>query len=112
MNKRGNGLIIGILVVVLILGLLGYFGSFLLRTAPTSTVVPTSAAAFGDIDRSGAANEEDRIMVRNHIGCIKAQPCWNTTVGKTKDGDNPIYVFDLDLNKDGAITQADVDLIK
>lgn len=111
MNRKGN-VLIGILVAVIVLCILGYLGSFLLRPAPMTNVVPTPSANPADIDRSGAADEGDRIIVQKHIGCVKDQPCWNTTVGKTKDGDNPIYVFDLDLDKDGAITQKDVDLIK
>jgi len=111
-NKKGNGMLVVLLVVVIILGALGYLGSLLLHPIPSTKIIPTPAVNIGDIDRSGAADEEDRLLVRNHLGCIKSQPCWNTTVGKTKDGDNPLYVFDLDLNKDGSISQADIDLIK
>lgn len=112
MNRKANGMIVGVLVIVLILGILGYVGSFLLRTAPTTKITPTPAANIGDIDRSGVVDDEDRMMIQKQIGCIKDKPCWNTTIGKTKDGDNPLYVFDLDLNKDGSITQVDIDLVK
>ena len=112
MNRKANGMIIGLLVVLVILGVVGYFGSMLMRVSPTSTVKPTPAANKGDIDRSGAADEEDRMMIQKQLGCTKAQVCWNKTIGKTKDGDNPLYVFDLDLNGDGSITQADSDLVK
>ena len=111
MKRKANGMVIGILALVIILGLGGFLATKLLRSAPQSTVAPTPTASRGDIDRSGTVDETDKMMVRSHIGCISTQPCWNTTIGKTKDGDNPIYVFDLDLNKDGAITQADLDLV-
>jgi len=111
MNRKANGMI-AVLVAVVILGVIGYFASQLMKTTPTATVAPTPSANKGDIDRSGAADEEDKMMVRKQMGCLKDQPCWNTTVGKTKDGDNPLYVFDLDLDQDGNITQADIDLVK
>ncbi|MCX6731353.1 MAG: hypothetical protein NTZ55_05910 [Candidatus Roizmanbacteria bacterium] len=112
MIRKGSGILVGAIIAVVVLGLLGYFGSFLVRTAPSTKLVPTPAVNIGDIDRSGFADETDRTMVRSHIGCTNSQPCWNTTIGKTKDGDNPLYVFDLDLNKDRSITQADIDMVK
>jgi len=105
-------MIIGLVVVVVIIGVVGFVGSQLMKTTPTATITPTTAANKGDIDRSGIADESDRMMVQKQLGCEKAQPCWNTTIGKTKDGDNPLYVFDLDLNSDGTISQADADLVK
>lgn len=111
MYRKANGMIIG-LVLLALLGVIGYFGSQFMKTTPTTTISPTPSANKGDINRSGVADEEDRIMVRKQLGCLKNQPCWNTTIGKTKDGDNPLYVFDLDLNQDGSITQADVELVK
>lgn len=112
MIRKGSGVIVVAIVTVFVLGLLGYFGSFLLRTAPATKLVPTPAVNIGDIDRSGTADDNDREMIRQQIGCVNTQPCWNKTIGKTKDGDNPLYVFDLDLNKDRSITQADIDLVK
>ena len=111
MNRKANGIIVGFILLAA-LGLVGYFGFQFMKTSPATTVVPTPTPNKNDINRSGEADEEDRIMVRKQLGCIKDQPCWNATVGKTKDGDNPLYTFDLDLNRDGSITQADVDLVK
>jgi len=111
MNRKANGMVLGLVILVL-LGIVGYIGFKFIKTTPTATVSPTPLANKVDINRSGVADEEDRIMVRKQVGCLKDQPCWNATVGKTKDGDNPLYVFDLDLNQDGSITQADVDLVK
>lgn len=112
MNRKANGMILGLLIVLAIIGVVGYFGSQALKTTSPSTIAPTAAPNKGDIDRSGVADESDRMMIQKQLGCEKTQGCWNTTVGKTKDGDNPLYVFDLDLNLDGTITQADVDLVK
>lgn len=112
MNRKANGMIIGVVIGIVVLGVLGYFGSQLLRTTPKSTVIPTPPINKADIDRSGAADEGDRMLVRNNIGCEKINPCWNATIGKTKDGDNPLYVFDLDLDADGLISQKDVDAVK
>ena len=112
MNRKANGMIVGILVGVIILGIGGYLGMQLMKPIPSPSLVPTPTINSADIDRSGAADEEDKILVRRQLGCVTNQPCWNKTVGKTKDGDNPIYTFDLDLDKDGAITQKDVDTVK
>jgi hypothetical protein len=111
MNKKANGMIVGIIIAVVVLGVLGYLGSFLLRPAPSANASPTPAINFADIDRSGTADAEDAQLIRSHLDCEKSQPCWNTTIGKTKDGDNPLYVFDLDLNKDGKIDQADLGMV-
>lgn len=111
MNRNANGMVIG-LVVVLILGVLGYGGSLLMRPAPSGKMAPTPVVNKADIDRSGAADEGDRQMIMGSLNCTKTDACWNTTIGKTKDGDNPLYVFDLDLDGDGVITQSDVDLVK
>ena len=112
MNRKANGMIVGILVVAIILGIGGYVGMQMMKPIPPPSLAPTPAINSADIDRSGAADEEDKILVRGQLGCMKDQPCWNKTVGKTKDGDNPLYTFDLDLDKDGAITQKDVDTVK
>lgn len=112
MNRKANGMIIGLLVIVVILAGLGFVGSQLMKTTPSATIQPTVSQNKGDIDRSGTADEEDKRLVRGHLDCLKSQPCWNTTIGKTKDGDNPLYVFDLDLNGDGFISQPDIDLVK
>ncbi len=111
MNKKANGMIIGLVIAVVVLGVLGYLGSFLLRSATSTKVAPTPAVNYADIDRSGTVDAEDAQLVRSHLNCEKSQPCWNTTIGKTKDGDNPLYVFDLDLNKDGKVDDADLGMV-
>lgn len=112
MNRNANGLVIGLVVAVVILGAIGYGGSLLLRPAPSGKMVPTPSVNKADIDRSGLADEGDRQLIMGSLNCGKTQACWNTTIGKTKDGDNPLYVFDLDLDGDGSITQSDSDLVK
>jgi len=112
MNRKANGMVIGILVALIVLGAGGYLAMQMMKPAPMTNVAPTPSVNLGDIDRSGAADEGDRVMIRGQFGCVKDQPCWNTTVGKTKDGDNPLYTFDLDLDKDGAITPKDALLVK
>lgn len=112
MNRKANGLVIVLLVGAVVLAIGWYLVSQIMKPAPTATITPTPALNIADIDRSGAADEGDIQLIRPHLNCEKSQPCWNTTIGKTKDGDNPLYVFDLDLNKDGTITQADIDLVR
>jgi len=112
MNRKANGVGIGIILVLALLGIGGFAATQLIKTTPTNIPSPTSTINSGDIDRSGAADEGDKIMIQKQIGCNNIQTCWNTTIGKTKDGDNPIYVFDLDLDTDGTISQKDVELVK
>jgi len=110
-NRNANGMVF-VLLLVVVVGVIGFVGVSFTKTTISSTPVPTAAVNKGDIDRSGAADESDRMMVQKQLGCEKTQSCWNATVGKTKDGDNPIYVFDLDLSGDGVINQEDIDLVK
>jgi hypothetical protein len=113
MNRKGSGMIVGVLVVIVVIGVVVFLGSKVMRTIPTTNeTAPTPSTSRGDIDRSGMVDESDRMLVRGQLGCTKTQVCWNKVIGKTRDGDNPIYTSDLDLNKDGAITQADLDLVK
>lgn len=112
MNRKANGMIVGLVVVLIVLGVVAFAGSTLFKTTPPPTATPTAKNNNPDIDRSGAADESDRMLIKAHLDCLKTQPCWNTTIGKTKDGDNPLYVFDLDLNGDGFISSPDADLVK
>ena len=112
MNRKANAAVVGILIVLVLLGAGGFIASQMMKTTPPASVSPSPIVNGGDIDRSGVADEGDRMLVQKNIGCEKANPCWNSTIGKTKDGDNPLYVFDLDLDKDGSISQKDVDLVK
>lgn len=108
MNRKANGMVIGFVIIFFIL----IAGIYIKTKVSSSKVVPTPVVNKSDIDRSGAADEGDRVLIQRQFNCLKTQPCWNTTIGKTKDGDNPLYVFDLDLNQDGFISQEDVDLVK
>lgn len=113
MIRKGNiGLIVGIIIAVVLLGA-GYYGmKVLLRPAPMPGTATHFTNALGDIDRSGTVDGADQALVQAGMGCTKLLPCWSKVIGKTKDGDNPIYVSDTDLNKDGVIDQKDLDLVK
>ena len=62
----------------------------------------------GDFLRDGKPTYEDVALVKSHLGCKKSDPCWGEVVGKTHDGDNPLYTSDLDMNGDGVIDTADI----
>jgi hypothetical protein len=113
MKRKGNiGLIIGIVIAVVLLGA-GYYGmKILLRPAPMTGTATHFTNAAGDIDRSGIVDGADQALVQMGMGCTKSQTCWSKVIGKTKDGDNPIYILDTDLNHDGVIDQTDLDLVK
>lgn len=65
-----------------------------------------------DINRDGKVDFTDRQFIDNNLGCKKQSPCWTKVIGKTMDGDNPIYASDLDLNKDNVIDKLDGEMIK
>lgn len=113
MKRKGSMAIIGGIIVLAVCIVLGYVAmKTLLRPAPMSGTKTTFTNAASDIDRSGTTDESDRQLVQSHVGCTSTLPCWSMVVGKTKDGDNPIYTSDLDMDKDGSITTNDVAQIK
>lgn len=117
MKMRKGGILVVLIIVVLIiactfLGVLVFGGSRIFRASPTVYLTPTPSQTIGDIDRSGAVDTTDSQFVQTNLGCKKGDGCWQKVIGKTRDGDNPIYVFDVDLNKDGVISQIDLDLVK
>ena len=61
----------------------------------------------GDINRDGSVNTDDAELIRKASPCNHVDPCWNKVVGKTRDGDNPIYTFDLDINHDDNVNELD-----
>lgn len=114
-HEQGSvGVVVGGVVFVLLLAALSFFFLSGMGKSPNSsvaTVVPTSAPLTGDIDKSGVADDSDKLLIRGQLGCKKEDPCWKKTVGKTVEGDNPLYAFDLDLDKDGVISQKDMDMV-
>ncbi len=105
-------IVVGIIFALLVVGALIFGGSKIFRAAPMVYLTPTPSQTIGDIDRSGTVDATDSQFVQTNLGCKKADSCWQKVIGKTRDGDNPIYVFDVDLNKDGVINQLDLDLVK
>ena len=76
---------------------------------PTPTGISSNIA---DINRDGRVDAVDKNFITSSMNCAKNASCWNKVVGKTSDGDNPIYASDLDLNHDGLVDQSDLNLIK
>lgn len=67
---------------------------------------------IADINRDGNVDSVDKNFIYSNMGCKKEESCWNKVVGKTSDGDNPIYASDLDLSRDGSIDQSDLNMLK
>ncbi len=117
MRKQNDGsiVIVAILTVTLIgLGVLLFFTKTRGSSSSTIlqvTITPSANKIIGDINHDGSANEEDKNIVKPYLGCKTEEDCWNKVIGKTEDGDNPYYVFDLDLNKDGIVNEQDIALI-
>ncbi len=82
------------------------------QNSKTNLSPPPSNYKRADINQDGVVDATDAEIVRENIGCSKTKSCWNKVVDYTLSGHNPIYASDLDLNGDGVISQADVDLVK
>lgn len=86
-------------------------------TAPlptkTSMEVAPTVTGFqkGDINHDGLVNTVDTNIIQAQFGCKSTDPCWKKVIGKTLDGDNPIYTFDIDFNKDSIIDQKDIEVL-
>lgn len=61
----------------------------------------------GDINHDGSVDAQDADLIRTSSPCNHVDPCWGKVAGKTKDGDNPIYVSDLDINHDDNVNELD-----
>lgn len=102
---------INIVIVFAIISLIIFFGSGLLKKllAPAPTYNQTTVIYKSeDINKNEKIDQTDADIVNKQSNCKKTEPCWNKVIGKTLNGDNPIYTFDLDLNSDGIINQIDV----
>ncbi len=104
--------VIGLIAVIAI----GVFVFLKFSPAQQSTAPAVSNTAStglvktvpGDFLRDGKPTYEDVALVKAHLGCKKSDPCWNQVVGKTHDGDNPLYTSDLDMNGNGVIDTQDI----
>lgn len=110
MKKNPNiGIIIGIVTVLILLGV-----GYMMFTKQKGKVPVTnnsgelsSTPLKSDFNRDGQVDVEDADLIRKSSPCNHADACWKKVVGKTKDGDNPIYVSDLDLNHDDNVNEMD-----
>jgi hypothetical protein len=102
-------------IIIAVLALLVFFGSSLLQKllSPAPTVNQASITyKKEDINKDEKIDQSDMDIVIKQLSCQKADSCWNKVIDKTLNGDNPIYVFDLDMNGDGLISQIDVDQVQ
>jgi hypothetical protein len=81
-------------------------------TKSTQETSTNSGRKREDINDDGAVNGDDSQIVSASIGCSQVQSCWDDVIGKTLSGDNPIYVYDLDVDDSGEINDNDVAQIK
>ncbi len=101
---------ITISLIIAAISLLIYFSTGFLKkilSPAPSYNQSTSVYKKEDIDKNEKVDEADQEFVNKQLNCKKGDLCWNKVVGKTINGDNPIYAFDLDLNNDGVIDQLD-----
>ncbi len=95
---------------VVIVGTIGYVlwtnQQVKLGSAPVQTTSDYNSQF--DINRDGKVTQTDRQYIRGQLNCTKGQACWEQQIGKTSDGDNPIYTYDLDLDKDEKISELDL----
>jgi len=110
-KKQGNtALIIIILLFFTVTASVFIYLKFFSSNKKPSGEKPVFTYKKGDINRDEKVDQLDFMYIRNADGCRQTDSCWNKVVGKTSDGDNPIYVSVLDLNKDGVINKKDLDL--
>ncbi|MBI4973228.1 hypothetical protein HZC27_01325 [Candidatus Roizmanbacteria bacterium] len=113
-NERGSAVIIIVALVIVILLGVAVAGMLFFKSSPQTPSTPkqggglTETKLKGDINRDGKIDAEDADLVRKASPCNHAFACWNKVVGKTKDGDNPIYASDLDLNHDDNVNELDI----
>ena len=113
-KERGSAVVVVLASVIVIL--FGVSGVFFLKSLPRSPSTqkqggPSETKFKGDINRDGKIDAGDADLVRKASPCNHAFACWNKVVGKTKDGDNPIYASDLDLNHDDNVNELDISAI-
>lgn len=112
-NERGSAVIIIVALVIVILLGVG-ITVFFLKSSPQTPSTKKQGGELsetklkGDINRDEKIDSEDADLVRKASPCNHAFACWNKVVGKTKDGDNPIYASDLDLNHDDNVNELDI----
>lgn len=106
-----KNLVIALVGFIFVVAVLFIFFSLKKSTVKTTPVTPPSKNV-ADINRDGIVDSVDKNYVLTSMGCSKTASCWSKVVGKTSDGDNPIYASDLDLNHDGLIDQSDLNMIK
>lgn len=116
-GENGNTAVV-LLVIVVIAGVVGSAIFFMMpkTAAPAQQmrqdrVSVGESRPIGDINDDGSVTVVDVQLVRGQVGCTSESECWNTVVGKTLSGDNPIYTSDLDLDGDGSITDADAEIV-
>ena len=62
----------------------------------------------GDITQDGKVDILDERLVQTNINCHSSDACWTKVIDHTQSGYNPIYVKDLDINKDNVIDEKDL----
>lgn len=107
-QKEFSRTIILTIGVLVILGLIGYMIFKSGGLSPTPSKPQNSINLKGDINRDGKVDSEDADLIKKASPCNHVDPCWKKVVGKTKDGDNPIYASDLDLNHDDNVNELDI----
>ena len=114
MKKQGSASAIVILLVFMfILGVVVLFAFTTLFKRNETASQPKqqtglATAMPGDFFRDGKVTQADITVVRTNMNCKKTDTCWNKVIGKTHDGDNPLYTSDLDTNQNGIIDEGDI----
>ena len=101
-------------IIISIILLIIYFTSGFLKKilSPAPTInQSTSIYKSEDINKDKKVDTTDEDIISKQLNCKKTESCWNKVIGKTLNGDNPIYTFDLDMNGDEKIDQLDVNQI-
>jgi hypothetical protein len=96
-----------VLIVVCILTFVFLLLSHFKQVNSPSEEKTVSLSIKKDINHDGKVDYIDSNFFTQNNGCKKDTPCWKKQITKTYDGDNPVYVYDLDLDNNGIIDAND-----
>jgi hypothetical protein len=112
-NKEGTIAVFVVVIVIIVLSVTAFLflPVFLQKQNTPSEKEQTHQGityAKGDINQDGKVDALDEVLIKNNIHCQSTDACWEKVIEHTVSGYNPIYVKDLDINKDNIIDENDV----
>lgn len=109
MDQKNNVIkIICIIGFIIIFILISLFIVLFIKPKKYTPNASSQNLLKGDINHDGNVDYIDQKLVQDNLNCQRGNQCWTKEIAKTSDGDNPIYVYDLDANKNNHIDSQDI----